>query len=156
MQNIKFRKASIADCDLYFEWANDPLVREQSFSTEIIQYDQHVKWFQAKIEHPDIIFLIFENAEKKNIGQVRIQKTENHIAIIGVSVSIEFRGKGMASKMLQQSSDYFLDKEPLYVIHAFIKTTNKASVNSFIKAGYSFEKELIYLNAESYLYIKRK
>ena len=37
------------DCVEFFNWANDPAVREQSLSTSIIQWLDHKKWFSKKI-----------------------------------------------------------------------------------------------------------
>jgi len=36
---VFLRKATLSDIDLLYEWANDPVVRENSFSTESISYD---------------------------------------------------------------------------------------------------------------------
>lgn len=44
------RKATIADMDLLFEWANDPLVRQNSFTTEKITYEEHQRWFWKALE----------------------------------------------------------------------------------------------------------
>ena len=39
------RKATIEDMDLLFQWANDPVVRKNSFSTAEISYEEHTKWY---------------------------------------------------------------------------------------------------------------
>ena len=93
---ISFRKASIADKMLYFEWANDPNVREQSYNSNPIDLESHGKWFESKIEDNSSLMLVFQNEENSNIGQVRIQKENRKEALIGISVSNEHRGKGYA------------------------------------------------------------
>ena len=44
------REAIIEDIDILCKWANDPLVRQNSFSTEKIRYEDHVKWFNRVLK----------------------------------------------------------------------------------------------------------
>src|SRR5205085_124383 len=49
-EKLHFRFANEYDVDLYFRWANDPLVRTNSFNQAIVIYQDHVKWFQSKLK----------------------------------------------------------------------------------------------------------
>lgn len=151
---LTFRKASIEDCELYHSWANDSLVRNQSYNTGFIDLDTHTKWFNERINNPDFYFFIFQNESQQNIGQVRITKDKDNTAIIGVSIDRMHRGKAYASQILNLASDYFLTENPAYIIFAYIKNSNAASIHSFIKANFVFEKEIIYQDQPSVLYIK--
>ena len=151
---LTFRKAIIADCGLYHSWANDPLVRSQSYDTGSIDLGAHTKWFKERINHPDFYFYIFQNESLQNIGQVRITKNKDNTAIIGISIDSMHRGKAYAAQMLDIASNSFLTENPAYIIYAYIKNSNDASIHSFIKANFDFEKEIIYLDQSSVLYIK--
>ena len=48
MNPLSFRKATELDCDLYFEWVNDSLVREHSFNSNYIGKTQHTN---VRIRH---------------------------------------------------------------------------------------------------------
>ena len=65
MSHLKFRKALIADSDLYFKWVNDPLVRDQSYNSTIVSLEDHQNWFQKKIIDIDWNFYLFENLENE-------------------------------------------------------------------------------------------
>ncbi len=148
---IFFRDAQKADEKLLYNWANDDLVRQQSFNSQKIAYPEHQKWFRQKLQDSNNLFWIAQK-NKQLIGLVRFSLEKNH-AVIGVSIDQKHRGKGYAGKMLQLASQKFLQVFNL-PIHAYIKKTNAASVRSFEKAGYRLKKELVINGVNSYLYIK--
>ena len=151
---LTLRRATLLDSELYYQWANDALVRAQSFNTVAIDHDTHTKWFAERINNPDFYFYIFQNESKQNVGQVRITKDTDNTAIIGVSIDSMHRGKGYATQILNMASDNFLTENPPYTVYAYIKKSNGASIHSFIKANFVFEKKLIYQDQPSVSYIK--
>ena len=156
MNPLSFRKATESDCDLYFEWVNDSLVREHSFNSNNIEKTKHTKWFLEKLKDKNFYFYIFQNQINQNIGQVRIQKIDDLNAIIGVSVDLLHRGYGYSSKMLRlASSDFFLTM-PDIIINAYIKEVNLKSKIIFEKAGFQFKELVEYKNFKSYKYIKNE
>jgi RimJ/RimL family protein N-acetyltransferase len=151
---LSFRKASLTDVKLYFDWANDSSVREQSYNSTAIDFENHTKWFESKLEDADCLMLVFQNEKKQNVGQIRIQKENDSQALIGVSIASEHRGKGYAKEMIQLGSDYFLDSNPDILINAFIKEQNLSSKYAFEKAGFVLEEIVNYENFKSFHYIK--
>lgn len=151
---LSFRKASIWDLKLYFDWANDSEVREQSYNSNIIDFENHKKWFESKLNDYSCLMLIFQNEENQNIGQIRIQKENANTALIGMSIASEHRKKGYAKEMLKIASDYFLDANKKMLINAFIKERNLRSKYAFEKAGFEFRSIMIYENCSSFHYIK--
>ena len=43
---MKIREANYNDTKLIFNWSNDPLVRAQSFNSNIIEFENHKNWFK--------------------------------------------------------------------------------------------------------------
>lgn len=151
---IHHRKANLSDLDLYFEWTNDPATRSNSFNTQEVDYQEHTNWFSKKIEDKKALLLVFENEENIPIGQIRIeQKTDENI--IGISIDENFRGLGLAVPMLTSACEVFFTEFQEKNIHAYIKKTNLASLNSFKKAGFEIINELVISNETSYLLEKK-
>ena len=44
------------DCNLIYNLSKDPLVRSNSFNSEPIIYENHVKWFNKVINDSNIFF----------------------------------------------------------------------------------------------------
>ncbi|MDF2438595.1 MAG: Acyl-CoA N-acyltransferase [Bacteroidota bacterium] len=145
---LHFRFAREEDLDLYFRWANDPVVRQNSYSINQVIYENHVKWFKEKILNPDYYFYLFLNASEHPVGQVRIVKGDE--TIIGISIDENFRGQALGSKMLEIACEDFLSKNPASTIVAYIKKENAPSLFAFRKAGFRNEELVIEQGSESY------
>ena len=159
MSNLTFRKANLSDVNQYYTWLNDSEVRENSFYSTIIKWEDHVKWFTEKINNPDYYFYIFQDDSLKYIGQVRIHKINNTNAVIGVSVCSEQRGLGYGSIILIESCIDFFKFNNSFIINAYIKNNNISSKIIFEKAGFSFLDNILYknFNTDHYvLYADRK
>lgn len=152
---LSLRRATKNDTLLYYNWVNDSNVREQSFDSNSINFEDHKRWFKSKLKDTDCMMLVFKNEKNLDIGQVRIQKEDDKSALIGISIASEHRGKGYAIEMIQMSSDYFFISNPIYIIKAFIKIENSISKYVFEKAGFEFNSELMLENTESVLYTKK-
>jgi RimJ/RimL family protein N-acetyltransferase len=153
---LSFRKATQADMMLYLEWANDEDVRKQSYQTGTISLEDHTEWFLKKINDSNCLMLLFENEAKVPVGQVRFQKENEKVYVIGISLAKEFRGKGLAGAILVMASDHFFEIFPENSIYAYIKISNIESLRSFAKAGFVFANNVMIKNSESVLYIKYK
>jgi RimJ/RimL family protein N-acetyltransferase len=151
---LTFRKANEADIQLFFDWANDSSVREQSYNSSVIDFENHKKWFESKLEDKSCLLFVFQNEDKLNVGQIRMQKENEKEFLIGISIASEHRGKGFAKEMLQMASDYFLDSNPNFQINAFIKETNLSSKHAFEKAGFEFQNIINHENFQSFHYTK--
>lgn len=153
--SLTVRKANLEDTELYFEWANDEEVRNQSFNSNLIDWINHQKWFNEKIKNENCLLFVFEINNEETVGQVRLEKNDKtNSCIIGVSISQNFRGKKLASQLISKASTLFFEENPSYTIYAYIKRENFASVKSFEQAGFIFSQSLYYQGSESLLYLK--
>ncbi len=151
--NVNFRFATLSDADLYYKWANDSIVRQNSFNTSEISYEQHINWFTNKLNSTDCFFYLFLNEENMPVGQVRIDKSNNEI-IIGISIDENHRGKGLGLQLLNQASNDYLHKFPKSEIIAYIKEENIASINQFSKAGFVKTENVMVSECKSYRFKK--
>ena len=119
------------DMELLYLWANDPEVRNNSFSTSKIDMVTHVNWFKNKINDKNykILFLLDGNID---VGVVRIA-LENRVAIISYSVSAEFRGKGYGTRIIREAEKYIKEENLADIIKAEVKPQNIASCSIFEK-----------------------
>jgi len=150
---IKFRDAVIDDCDLIFKWSNDPVSREQSFSSEPIPYQAHKEWFKKKLQDPGSHLLIFHQ-DNEEVGLIRLDKTGDEW-IISVNLEKKFRGMGLAVRMIEIATEHILQQD-LKSIAAFIKPDNIASIKVFQKAGYKKTDQNLYNGHLAYKYVYNK
>ena len=71
---IRLVSNSIEDCNLVFNLSNDPVVRENSFNTAPILYENHVKWYNKVINDSNILFYLIYD-DDHFVGQLRFSRT---------------------------------------------------------------------------------
>lgn len=130
-------KADETHIKITFDWANDCDVRKYSFNTENIQYEDHVKWFNNKINDPNCIYFIGVEGDK-NIGQIRLDIFENS-GIISYSIDKEYRGHGYGLQLLQILEKYILNYTDFHNFNLIgrVKQENISSIRCFLKCGYT-------------------
>jgi RimJ/RimL family protein N-acetyltransferase len=152
---LSLRKPTLKDMEMYFSWANDPKVREQSFNSSIIDLESHKQWFESALNNESYFMCIGQNSVGEDIGQVRFQKQEDNEALIGISIDSNHRGKGYAKEILILATEFFLKSNYGFVINAYIKEGNLNSIFAFENAGFQFVDTVEYENFKSYHFIKK-
>ncbi|GAB2524625.1 GNAT family N-acetyltransferase [Spirosoma aerophilum] len=142
---LTYRTAQPADARLYFDWANDPDTRRQSFNSTPISLETHTGWFTRKLADPNALLLVFANETGQPVGQVRFERTPvadmPDEIIIGLSVDARHRGKGLASQLITMGCAACRKQWGAVTIHAYIKAENQASVRAFERAGFRLSGE---------------
>ena len=135
--DIVLRPAAAADAQLLFTWANDAAVRAASFDSAPIGWDEHLRWFDRRLQDPDSRLFIASDADGL-IGLFRVARQGDR-GEVGVSVAAERRGEGLASALIAAGSRALLTMEFVSTVDAYIKRENEASITAFSDAGYTFE-----------------
>lgn len=136
---LSIRKASQDDIDIYFNWANDLIVRKNAFSKDKITWENHVEWYAGKLKDENCYLYVLEK-DHQPIGQVRFDiDSAKGEAEIGYSVDANYRGKGVGTKMMGMGiTQLQRDTDKVFSFIAKVKEANVASANIFINIG--FEK----------------
>lgn len=133
---LRIRRAQESDSRLLWEWANEAQVRAASFSSEPIPWATHVAWFAEKLLQEKCHVFIAEDNEETPIGQIRFDTRTDGDFEIDISVSKEWRGRGLAVPLIQQAARLILNGGPHARLHAFVKAENVVSVRAFEKGGF--------------------
>lgn len=142
---LTYRTAQPADARLYFDWANDPDTRRQSFNSTRISLETHTAWFSRKLADPNALLLVFTDETKQPVGQVRFERTP--IAdmpdeiVIGLSVDARHREKGLSVQLITEGCRVCRHQWGAVTIHAYIKPENQASIHAFKRAGFRLSGE---------------
>ena len=136
------RPAAEADIDLLFEWANEPLVRKNSFTAKEITYEEHKKWFRDLMEDDSCRQYIYISGEE-TVGQARV-KQKGNTGEISYSVCAKKRGMGYGKRLLQMVCVRAKEDFPMIrILEGEVKPDNTASRKAFLSAGF-LEKKNVY------------
>jgi UDP-2,4-diacetamido-2,4,6-trideoxy-beta-L-altropyranose hydrolase len=139
---IWVRPVSDSDIELLWEWANDPVTRQNSFDSAKIPWEEHSAWCQKKLFDADCRLWIASNGGSALVGCVRFDCEESE-ATISLTLAPSARGKGYGAKIIQQACDRLFADSSVRLVHAYIKPNNIASVKVFEAAGFRYDSDAI-------------
>ncbi|HVJ13820.1 MAG TPA: GNAT family N-acetyltransferase [Polyangiaceae bacterium] len=138
---VTLRTASLADCELVFDWANDPVTRAMSFNQAQITRAEHVAWFAASLDDERRQMFVAED-EAGALALVRFSAYEHRpdAAEIGINLAPQRRGQGLGRAVLELASTEAARRGIRRLI-ARIRPENAASQRAFQRAGYELRAE---------------
>lgn len=146
--SISIRPAKAADEALLLHWANDPLVRANSFSPQTIAPADHHYWFQKGLTNPNRLLLIAMSVDGCPIGQLRLDRQERSSDAIASEVKISLsldrcaRGHGLAAELVQLGLQAMEQRwGPATEAVAEVLSSNIASNACFARAGFTSDSE---------------
>ncbi len=134
--DLIIRPASVNDEELLLRWANDPLVRENSFNSSLIAAEEHKRWFYRRLRNFEVqkIF-ICETVTGLPIGQVRFELDQAEW-VIDYSVFGYARGRRLACGMLRAALRELKKQVECAVVVATVKPANVPSAKTLIRLGF--------------------
>jgi RimJ/RimL family protein N-acetyltransferase len=139
ISNSRFflKDAKENDVELYFKWVNDAEVRKNSINQEKISWENHINWFENKINNTNTKMFILSFG-LINCGQIRIDKNEDsNDWTIDYSIDVKYRGKGFGKIILKL---LLMCLPSNYKLTALVKKENIPSIKIFEFFG--FQKTL--------------
>ncbi|MDB6118539.1 MAG: hypothetical protein JWO08_2320 [Verrucomicrobiaceae bacterium] len=133
------RPAAAGDCELLWQWANEPAVRQAAFRTEPIHWENHQRWFTARLASPSTHIYLLEDADTRiPVGQVRYDEDEARPGYFSVDISVphSMRGTGAGSMLLKMSEERLRREANVVRLLAEVKLHNVASLALFRRHGY--------------------
>jgi UDP-2,4-diacetamido-2,4,6-trideoxy-beta-L-altropyranose hydrolase len=131
---LRLHKAHPADCELLYDWRNEPLAREMSLNSDLIAWESHARWFEARLRNPDVELFI-ASIDGLPAGQARLEYTGDE-AVLSYSVEPVLRGLGFG-KAIVQNALQCAGRQPAAGFVARVKATNAASRRIFESLGWS-------------------
>ena len=131
---LKVRLALKRDCIDYFDWVNDPQVRENSLDSADIEWAGHQNWFTEKINSESTEMYVLE-ASGLPVGQIRFELADG-TAEIDYSLDELVRGRGWAATAVDLSVKCFRNRNAI-PLKAVVKNGNTRSRSTFFKLGFT-------------------
>ena len=140
LSGLQLRRAVDSDCEIFWDWANDPEARAASFRSHGISWEEHAKWFRARLADPQTILYTATDKDGARVGEVRYQ-IEGRRAVLSVNLGAGFRGRGLGQKIIAVATEkLFRDSEmhdsEINFIDAYVKPANEPSLKLFAGAGF--------------------
>lgn len=145
---LHLEKACLEQEDLFYKWINDESVRKNSLHGHFVEYSEHCKWFEEKLQNPNTLLLVCKKDEEY-IGQVRVDFNSEVEGSISFSIDRQYRGQGFGHRILELLETYLMEEyfngHKMIRLIARVKYENVPSQKCFEKLGYEKESEEEYL-----------
>ena len=133
VEKLRLRPAQTHDMGLYFNWANDPKVRQQAIKTEPISWKCHKEWFANKFSDPQSYLFVLE-AGSLPVGQIRFDR-EGDDTHIDYSLDPLVRGRGWGAHLVRMGIS-LLQENKTIKLRADVKVGNQISQAIFMRLGF--------------------
>lgn len=139
---LSLREVQPDDCDLIYEWSQDPLTRKMSIRPEPFSIEDHRRWFAAELaEHAsgDVRWYMLEEAARVPLAWAKYERVDGGTEV-SVVVAPRVRGMRFGASVLGRS-EHHAQKVMPYPLIALIRPENAASIRTFKNSGYVYVKD---------------
>ncbi len=133
---LTIRKAQLQDARFVYDLRFSPEVIEASLTSNKPAYDEHLNWFELKLNSPKHLFFV-ASMDNKLIGFLRYDLVGKS-AEVSIAIQSEYRGKGLGNKLLNAGEEWLLKNTEIMTVVAKVKESNPSSIHMFSKS--SFQK----------------
>lgn len=136
------RKATQDDTLITFQWASDPETRKYAFNKSDITFENHLIWFNKKIQESTCFYYILEIGNNP-IGSIRFDLADKK-ALISYLIAPDQHGKGYGSIILKlglKAITKECKEEDVILIEGYVFKENIASIKTFEKFGFDKMEE---------------
>lgn len=128
--SLKLRKANLSDALIIYKWSMNPTVRANSINPDGFSFDEHLRWFKNKINHPDTLYFILE--QDFPLGQIRFDSSVEGW-VISFLIDENFRGIGLGYEIVKKGIE--ITNKHTYI--AYVKDNNISSNKIFEKLNFN-------------------
>ena len=132
---LSLRQACLEDMEPFYFWANDPVVRENSFQQEPIAWHEHATWFKNKLDSPDSCLWVLQTPRGLPVGQIRFD-IQDGLADIDYSLDPLVRGRGWGEFLLKKGLTEFKRIHRDTPCQGRVKVENNPSRLCFQRLGF--------------------
>lgn len=131
----EIRPATAEDAWFLYSLRNDPVVREASFNSNQLSWEQHLLWLDAKTADGSMIFIVEVGGVP--VGYVRFHPIEGEGEFdVAVAITAAERGRGLGARSIGLASGEAEARGAQRLV-ARVRPGNDASIRAFEAAGYS-------------------
>ena len=135
MKSLDLRPAELEDAERLLQWRNDEQTRSASHDTEIVSFEDHLRWLVRTLENPNRRLFVAV-VDGTPVGTVRAD-LDCGVWELSWTIAPEARGKCIGKQMVAAFASE-LEKP----IRAEIRKDNIASIKIAEHAGMVLENEI--------------
>jgi len=138
---MALRKMTENDLKMVLDWRNSPSVRENMYTSHVIQWDEHQKWFEHIKDNPRFLWLIYEEIHPEGVVYFTNIDKQCRKAFWGFYAG-DTKAIGIGMRIAYEAMQYAFNDLNLRKLNCEILAFNKVVINQHYKFG--FKKEGVF------------
>lgn len=134
---ITLRNARSGDARQIFSWRNHPEIVARGEKTQVVSWDEHVRWFEGVLRNPRDHLLLVIADEGADIGVVRFDRAAENEAIISIYLAPGWSGHGLGVEAIRFGCQQAIAAWDVDAVRAEVRKDNPAAIAAFTKAGFA-------------------
>lgn len=134
---LHLRRVTDADAELLYAWANDKVVRDSAFDSAPLQWQSHCEWLRKRLADQGCFIFIGFNDQHLPVGQIRFEQKKSAEFEVDVHTAPAARGCGYGAALIACGIQQLVKENPVDMVHAYVKATNRRSKQAFLRAGFA-------------------
>ena len=146
---VELRPLSPDDLDQIYKWRNDPEIMARTRQWRMLEWNEHLRWFNNLDHDRDIMRAIVAKAlglESDMVGVCGLTRVDlvNRSAEVSIYIGNEsFRRQGVAKEVIQQLKVMAFDQMNLHRLWAEVYSFNEPGMYLFQSCGFGREGMLL-------------
>ncbi len=131
---VTVRPATFEDAQQLWEWANDPVTRQNALNSDDIPWESHLTWLQGVLANKEQALYVAEWPGAP-MGSCRFDISSEG-AVVTIALAPAHRGKNRSVPVLQGAIDrYWTERGPRPIV-AYIRSHNIPSMRLFAACNF--------------------
>lgn len=133
-----------------FNWRNQPFIRDVMFNSELIQWENHIKWFESILQNENKIFkVLYYDDVPYGVANFSITDLNNSVGEWGFYIGDKNAPKGMGKALAYMILNFLFEEQCVRKVCAEVLDYNLVSLKFHEKIGFKPEgllRKQIYKN----------
>lgn len=142
-KGLTLRPARAEDAQRLWAWRNDPGIRANSRSSELIPLVDHERWQAAVMADPHRRLLLACVGDTP-VGSIRYDRIDEACFEVSIYLDPDLLGLGLGSALLAAGERWLVQSCSARLIRAEVLPHNTASIRLFRAAGYTGEDHVLH------------
>lgn len=137
---VRFIEATPKHLEIIYKWRNDPLIRRVMYNSNLLKWEDHVKWFQMlQTDEEKVLRILYYDGIPYGVANFRVLNKESGVGEWGFYIGEKNAPKGMGKALAYMMLNFLFDNMKIHKVCAEVLDYNTISLNFHEKIG--FEKE---------------
>lgn len=134
------RMATEDDMQQVFDWANDKETRANSFNSKMIEWEEHIAWYNKTLsDSSSYIYILVDDG--CDVGIVRLDYDGAKQSVtVSFSIDVQYRGKGYGRQIIElayeKAGQISSTLKRITCVNAYVKKGNEKSRKCFEVNGF--------------------